>query len=401
MSTRQSELLSDYNDRAATAVAAPREHPAVGGWTFAVETQGVGGGNATDASATPAAGEWAAWHDSAEVMAIRMSAAGSPPAHRRMRSIAELQAFRPDMIVVRGFGYQTLPMLVQAQWKGRAAIVLWADAPSGPGLPPRTGLGVADRLILKLADAVVCSTGAMASAVARRGVPVERIFTLTEPHDIAAFLTAPVARPEAVAHRLIHVGALTPQAGVADFQNGIANWADAHRDGTVEICWAGEGNLRRVLEAQPLPDNVVQRFLHPLDEASRADAFAQSGLLVLPSLRDDWDARHGQVVAEAMAAGLPVLGSSRCHDVVHWVREDVTGWLFDPFSPESMLRSLDVALQTSPATLDDMRQACRALCMERSAPGGPGGVAGQMTKLLAEILRSSKPSVGMLTEVQA
>jgi glycosyltransferase involved in cell wall biosynthesis len=382
-------LLKDSNDRVGLNDGSL--------WTHAVTTgAGTAGARAARGGPQPAepgpAALWAGWQDSRELMAITLD--GPQPAesttsgHRRVRSFSELSACRPDVVVVNGFGFQALLALLYSHWHRRTRVVLWLTSRAFPGAP--------DRLILNMVDAVVANTAVVAHEVELRGVPASRVFTLADAHDLSAFLDLPPSRDPAEAHRMIHVGALTPAAGVADFQSVVAAWAEEHRDRPVEIWWAGEGSLRGVLQAQPLPDHMTQRFLGPLDTNARAAAFAQCGLLVLPSLHSDW----GQVVQEALAAGLPVLGSRRNHDVVQLVQNGVTGWRFDPFSPDSMHASLDLALQASCAELDRMRAAAREAGLRDNREAGAPGIAGQMARIVTAVAQRPQPQAELMAELQ-
>ena len=329
---------------------------------------------------------WAAWQDSRDLMAVTL-ASGAPKLDPRLvRSLGEMAACRPDVIVVKGFGMPALLALLFSQWQRRTRVVLWLTSRAFPA-----GWS---RLLMGMFDAVVANTPAIAGKVEDHGIPASRIFILADTCDIAAFLDLQVSRPAAIAHRMICEGPLTPAAGVADFQSAVASWAEDNPDHAVEVWWAGEGSLRGVMEAQPLPDNVSQRFLGVLEAPARVAAFAQCGLLVLPSLHGDW----GHAVPEAQAAGLPVLGSQRSHDVVHQVQDGLTGWRFDPFSPDSVYACLDQALRTPDAELNRMRSAGRAACLRsRQATDAPG-VGARMTRIAAVV---TQPPAGGMPEERA
>ena len=67
----------------------------------------------------------------------------------------------------------------------------------------------------------------------------------------------------------------------------------------------GTGCLGDSLERYTFPSNVTVRFLGAVPYGNLPNVYAECGLLVFPTLSDEW----GMVVNEAMAAGLPVLGS--------------------------------------------------------------------------------------------
>ncbi len=150
---------------------------------------------------------------------------------------------------------------------------------------------------------------------------------------------------------MLHVGDLEPEAGVAELLSCVVAWADRTPDRDVEIWWAGEGCLRGVLEAQPVPPNVVQQFPGKVSREQLAVMFRDCDMLAIPALSDPWS----DVVEEAMVAGLPVLGSSRSRAVVERVTSGKTGWIFDPFEAEAMTVAVELALNTTSQELDQMR----------------------------------------------
>ena len=171
----------------------------------------------------------------------------------------------------------------------------------------------------------------------------------------SCFARLPASRPATDAHRVVYAGQLSPSSGVADFLLCAAAWAERNPCRRLELCWVGEGSLRGVLMAQPLPANLVQEFTGALASPEVAERFGRSGLLVIPSLSYGWP----PFLKEAMAAGLVVLGNSRNPAIRSLVVPGQTGWLFDPFSPMDMLHVLDAALTATPGQLDAMRGAAR------------------------------------------
>lgn len=182
----------------------------------------------------------------------------------------------------------------------------------------------------------------------------------------SCFARLPASRPATHAHRVAYAGQLSPSSGVADFLLCAATWAERNPSRRLELCWVGEGSLRGVLMAQPLPANLVQEFTGALASAEIAERFGRSGLLVIPSLSHGWP----PFLREAMAAGLVVLGNSRNPTIRGLVVPGQTGWLFDPFSAKEMLDALDTALTATPGQLDAMRSAAR-IRVGALSPGAP------------------------------
>lgn len=280
------------------------------------------------------------------------------PRHLPVGSLPGLVAYGPDLIIAQDHGAAALNAAVYRSVAPQSRMLVCAAEPT-----PRRGL--VGRAILKQADGVLADGEAVAHAVAQLSFPESRIFPLSTPYELDDFLVCDRRRSAVEARRVIYAGDLSPQSGVADLLISVASWAEQHPGQPVEIWWAGDGDLAGVLGAQPLPDNVSQRFLGGLDPAGMARAFGQCGLLVVPSMGDEGRAP----VAEGLAAGLPVLGSRRNRRVRQLVREEVNGWLFDPSQPADMFEALSRALATPADQIDKMRDRARTLVRSSASHG--------------------------------
>lgn len=127
-----------------------------------------------------------------------------------------------------------------------------------------------------------------------------------------------------------------------------------------------------------LPANLHQRFTGHLDYQTLAALYADSGALVLPTLFDEW----GLVVNEALASGLPVLGSVLSQAVEELVRDGVTGWLFDPTRPDSLRRPLDCFLDAPEASLAAVRAAARRRGLAITVDDATDRIAGLVERVV-------------------
>ena len=295
-------------------------------------------------------------------------------------SMSQLVAYRPDLIISEDFGTLAMHAALYRSVSRRSRLLLCATE------PPRQ-LGLRERMILGRADGVLANDDAVAQAVAQLPFPVSRIFPLAMPYELDAFLQSGAVRSGTETHRVAYAGELSPQSGAADLLISVASWAEQHPDRTAEIWWIGEGDLAGVLGAQPLPDNVSQRFLGCLEPAGMAWAFGQCSVLIVPSLVDDRRAP----VAEGLAAGLPVLGSRRNRRVRQLVRDDVNGWLFDPVQPGDMSQALGRALGTSAEQLDRMRDKARALIRPSASPNLAHRISRAIAAVLPELVLEPLP----------
>jgi glycosyltransferase involved in cell wall biosynthesis len=167
-------------------------------------------------------------------------------------------------------------------------------------------------------------------------------------------LCYPIERSASDAHRLLYMGELCPEGGGLDFLSAAIAWAEAYPVDTINISWLGTGDLRGVFQAQPTPANLNQCFGSLPGSNDLADILRQCGILIVPSLSERWS----RWMVDAMASGLPVLGSVRSSQVRSLVISNESGWLFDPLRGE-IFAALTRARATPTEELDNMRIAAR------------------------------------------
>ncbi|MFN3191071.1 MAG: glycosyltransferase family 4 protein [Aureliella sp.] len=168
-------------------------------------------------------------------------------------------------------------------------------------------------------------------------------------------------RPEQI-HRLICVSELSERKGIGPFLRCLAVWCQKNPDQQVKMDIVGEGPIRDELEAIEMPVSASVSFVGQKSYRELASLMQASGVLVFPTLADEW----GLVVNEALAAGLPVLGSKYSQAVSDLVEDGYNGWSFDPLDESDTFDSLNHMLTSSDQTIESMRQVCRDSVAERS-----------------------------------
>lgn len=162
-------------------------------------------------------------------------------------------------------------------------------------------------------------------------------------------LTAPVAvipngidippvSPAPGARTVLHLGRLHRKKGIDRLIAAWALVAPRHPDWKLRIVGPSEQGCRDALERQVRADSVPRvDFDGPLYDAEKWNAYAQSGLFVLPTLNENF----GMVVAEALAAGVPAISTKGAP----WqaLETERCGWWVD-HGPEAMAAALDEAL---------------------------------------------------------
>ncbi len=287
-----------------------------------------------------------------------------------------LARHRPRVVISGELGLRTLQAALYRIVAPGSRLIVWATlsdySEQGRGRL-RTMLR---RWILRRADAVLVNGESGARYVGRFAVPPQRIFRAPYTTEMSPFVAIPPHRDSDQAHRLFYAGQFVERKGLVPFLTVLARWGERHPERAVEFWLAGDGPMRAVLEEMHLPPNVTLRFIGNVAYDDLPQIYAQVGIFVLPTLSDEW----GVVVNEALASGVPVLGSVYSQAVEELVHDNATGWTFRVDRDDEMYDALDRALSTSPDALNAMRPQARA-AVERLTPA-------LVARRIAEVMES-------------
>lgn len=261
-----------------------------------------------------------------------------------------------DVVLSAEMGARSIQAAVYRMVQPRIRLLLWL------GLSEHTEQGrgalraLARRFVLRLADGVVVNGKSGASYLRRLGVPAGRIYEVPYSVETSALEEIPLERPDrASERRLLFVGQLNQRKGIVPFLRALADWARVHGDENIELLIVGDGPLRDLVVGLPRPRNLRLELTGSAPYSEISDFYRRAGVLVFPTLADEW----GVVVNEALAAGLPVLGSAYSQAVVELVESGQTGWVFRPDDTQSLRRALDALFSTTDNELSRMRARCR------------------------------------------
>jgi len=270
-------------------------------------------------------------------------------------TIPQLFQFRPSAIVTGELGMRTLQATIFKWFAGRTRLVIWATVSEITEQGRGWVRPLLRRVLLRSADAVIVNGDSGARYVRRFGVDAKRIFRVPQTTEIAPFLQNQVEKDEPSRHRLLYCGRLIPFKGLVQFVALLSQWCRAHRSHKTELWVAGDGPVKRDLRLLPLPPNLSIRMLGHVSYERLPEVYRECGVLAFPTLADEW----GLVVVEAMASGLPILGSQYSQAVEDLVIDGQNGWVFRPDRVEEVLRGLDSALCASGETLETMGMRAR------------------------------------------
>jgi glycosyltransferase involved in cell wall biosynthesis len=273
-------------------------------------------------------------------------------------TLPQLWRYKPDVIISGEFGLRSLQVALYRRFRPKSRLIIWATLSEHTEKNWGRFRLALRHFILHAADGVIVNGASGARYISGVGFSGP-IFTMNQPIDVRRFTELPLTRPAEDARRLIYCGRLIGLKGVQEFQNELAAWATRHPEQTVDMLWVGDGELRGALQSAPVPANLRQHFVGNVAYDSLPEVYRTSGALVLPSLIDEW----GLVVNEAMASGLPVLGSIYSQAVEELVVNDRTGWQFDPLQPATISHALDCFFDTPDEALLTMQVAARACAL--------------------------------------
>ncbi|WP_114395726.1 glycosyltransferase family 4 protein [Oleisolibacter albus] len=298
--------------------------------------------------------------------------------HLPYDTLIQLVRLRPDIVITGEMGLRTLMAWLYRRLVPRSRLVIWAtlsDRTETKAGRLRTRLR---RLLLWGADAVLTNGQSGRRYLQRLGCPAQRIHPIGQAVPVSLFRQPPFRPPE-TAHDLVFIGNLEAWKGLLPALDQLRGWAEQRPVAGIRLQIIGRGRQRSdVLEAMArLPANVTAHLADPIPYAAMPALYAKAGVLLLPSLYEEW----GLVVNEAMAAGVVVLGSRHAQAVEELIEDGRTGFIFDPEVPGSLAAALDRLMAASPAELDVIRAAAQA----RIAAVTPDAMADHMAAVLAGI----------------
>lgn len=271
-------------------------------------------------------------------------------------TVPRLRRCRPDVVISTELGLRTIQSSLFRALRPQTGLVCWAE------LSEHTELGIGlskrrlRRMLLKYSDATLVNGESGARYVTGLGVARERIVRMPYVLDMKDLSTIPLLRDASRSRRLLYVGQLIERKGVHLLLDALARRRRLHPNEVCELWIAGDGPMRKQLELSVNTNGLSVRFLGNVPFSELPSVYASAGIFVFPTLGDTW----GVVVNEALAAGLPVLGSHMSQAVGELIREGFNGWKLRPDRADDFDDILERVLRTPADVLDTMRGVARS-----------------------------------------
>ncbi|MBP0014249.1 MAG: glycosyltransferase family 4 protein [Roseofilum sp. SBFL] len=262
-----------------------------------------------------------------------------------------LGSYQPNIVISHELGMRTLQAALYCKWRKKTKFIIWAKCSESTEQGRGKLREMLRRWLIPQADGIVVNGDSGARYIRRFGIPLEKIFRAFQSTDTSNFSGVRLEKSQKEAYRLLFVGQLIERKNMQRFLGELIKWTENHPERSLEFWLVGDGSERSPLETQPVPENLHLKFFGNIAYDQLPELYAQAGMFVFPTLADEW----GQVVNEAMASGLPILGSLGSQAVEELCTEGKTGWVFQPDRPSEIYQAIDRALSTSPETLEQMR----------------------------------------------
>lgn len=146
--------------------------------------------------------------------------------------------------------------------------------------------------------------------------------------------------------RFLFSGSLIERKGCDLIATAFERLAREHRH--VELQWVGNGPMEGMLRSK-LPHCADRVTFHGFrDWESLPQVYAQADVLLAPSRHDGW----ALVVPEGLAAGLPVISTTKVGAALELIHHGENGWLVAPNDGDALYRAMNQAV-FAPVTMHE------------------------------------------------
>jgi|DewCreStandDraft_1066081.scaffolds.fasta_scaffold01111_2 glycosyltransferase involved in cell wall biosynthesis len=291
-----------------------------------------------------------------------------------------LAAVRPDLLHIDEEPYNLATVLaLQAGLAVGATCLFFTWQNIFKRYPPP--FGWFERRVLSRAAGAIAGNRAAAGVLARKGFRGPVVVVPQFGVDLTLFRPRPPRRP-GEPFVIGYIGRLVPQKGVSDLLQAVLGLR-----GDWRLVFLGEGQERAALARRAATAGVSERvtFLPWVPSRAVADHLRRFDVLVLPSRSTPrWQEQFGRVLVEAMACGVPVVGSSS-GEIPHVIGE--AGLVY----PEGDCAALRACLERLWAD-HDLWQACAQRGLERASAFAHERIAEQTVAFYRQLRESSCPA---------
>ena len=266
----------------------------------------------------------------------------------------QLKALKPDVILSYEMGMRTLLCSFYRMFRRDCRLVMVGNMSERIERERGIFRKSLRRAILRGVDFFSYNGPSCKRYLQSLGVKEEKLFHFPYCIDPEAVSSSPRTRNSDSVRKLIYCGAMSSRKGILQFAKAARAWCEKNPGDNVQLNIAGVGELRDAIAKQS-SEKFKINFLGNCDLAELRQAYQNADICVFPTLADEW----GLVPVEAMASGLPVLGSIYAQSVEACVVEGENGWVFSPDSDQAIEAAFEKCMKTNHEKLGEMSIAAK------------------------------------------
>lgn len=261
-------------------------------------------------------------------------------------TVYRLIKFRPDVVISVELGIRSLLSSIYCLLFGKK-LILWL-ALSEHTEKNKKGLRLKLRkYLLGKSSAIFCNGKSSKNYV--RSLGVEKPFYFV-PCSSDYEIKAPKTNFNSGKKQFLYTGRLINLKGISQMIDEVSSWATKNKVDKIELIIAGDGPERSHFSKLDSFSNVSYNLLGDVKYEDLNEWYSKVDYYLFPTLGDEW----GVVVNEALACGIPVLGSIYSQAVLELIDDNKNGWQYDPLKKGDLERLLTVAVGTTNEQLEKM-----------------------------------------------
>ena len=275
--------------------------------------------------------------------------------HVPVDTVKQLKQLKPDIVFSYEMGVRTLLSGWFRRWNRKTPLVMVGNMSHDIEKERRLSRRLLRNVVRRLVDYCTYNGPSCKRYLKSLGLPNERLHHL--PYCIDQNVVYHGKREPIPADKprtLLYCGGITARKGVIEFAKSLKKWCQANpeREVVFQLAGAGDGAAEVVAEQG---GNLKVELLGDLNQDELRIANRDADICVNPSFADEW----GLVPVEALASGMPVLGSRYAQSIETVVRDGENGWVFETDDVASMEKAIDASMACTNQQLIAMQDACR------------------------------------------
>ena len=275
--------------------------------------------------------------------------------HLPIDTVKQLKQLKPDIVFSYEMGIRTLLSGWFRKWNRKVPLVMVGNMSQNIEQERRLGRRVLRSFVRRLVDFCTYNGPSCKRYLKSLGLGEDKLHHL--PYCIDSGVVYQGKRELAPADKprtLLYCGGIIARKGVAEFLVCLKKWCQENPQRKVVLQLAGAGDQAKQL-SEMQGGNLKVELLGDLDQAALRLANRDADISVNPTFADEW----GLVPIEALASGMPVLGSFYAQSVEAVIKEGQNGWVFKTDDETSMYNAIDASMACTNQELYEMQDACR------------------------------------------